>query len=117
MKAGMSWSAITLNGQVEKGIQLMNDPEAVAQMVSAQKSRFTETRWRSCMNLSAEKSRKETGFEQQRNPPGRVAGGISFLYNKAVYKKSIIKFYCHRQQEIKINRQPQAGTEKYRILL
>ena len=25
MKAGMSWSAITLNGQVEKGIQLMND--------------------------------------------------------------------------------------------
>ena len=43
------------------------------------------------MNLSAEKSRKETGFEQQRNPPGRVAGGISFLYNKAVYKKSIIK--------------------------
>lgn len=40
MKAGMSWSAITLNGQVEKGIQLMNDPEAVAQMVSAQKKQI-----------------------------------------------------------------------------
>lgn len=40
MKAGMSWSAITLSGQVEKGIQLMNDPEAVAQMVSAQKKQI-----------------------------------------------------------------------------
>lgn len=39
-KAGMSWSAMTLKGQVEKGIQLMNDPEAVAQMVSAQKKQI-----------------------------------------------------------------------------
>lgn len=40
MKAGMSWSALTLNGQVEKGIQLMNDPEAADEMVRAQKKQI-----------------------------------------------------------------------------
>lgn len=36
-KAGMSWSAMTLKGQVEKGIELMNDREAAREMVQNQK--------------------------------------------------------------------------------
>ena len=32
MRAGMSWSAITLKGQVNKGIRLMNDPAAQKKM-------------------------------------------------------------------------------------
>ena len=32
MRAGMSWSALTLKGQVHKGIRLMNDLEAQKKM-------------------------------------------------------------------------------------
>lgn len=40
MKAGMSWSAMTLKGQVEKGIKLMNDPQAACEMTAAQKKQI-----------------------------------------------------------------------------
>lgn len=36
MRAGMSWSAITLRGQVNKGIRLMNDPNAQRRMLERQ---------------------------------------------------------------------------------
>lgn len=39
-KAGMSWSAMTLKGQVEKGIQLMNDKTAAEDMVKKQKKQI-----------------------------------------------------------------------------
>lgn len=40
MRAGMSWSAITLKGQVNKGIRLMNDPEAQKKMIECQKKQI-----------------------------------------------------------------------------
>ena len=36
MRAGMSWSALTLKGQVSKGIRLMNDLEAQKKMIERQ---------------------------------------------------------------------------------
>ncbi len=36
MRAGMSWSAITVKGQVQKGIRLMNDQEAQKRMIACQ---------------------------------------------------------------------------------
>lgn len=36
MRAGMSWSALTLKGQVSKGIRLMNDVEAQKKMIERQ---------------------------------------------------------------------------------
>ena len=36
MRAGMSWSAATLKGQVSKGIRLMNDLEAQKKMIDRQ---------------------------------------------------------------------------------
>ena len=39
-KAGMSWSAMTLKGQVEKGIQLMNEKTAAEDMVKKQKKQI-----------------------------------------------------------------------------
>ena len=40
MRAGMSWSAITLKGQVNKGIRLMNDSEAQKKMIECQKKQI-----------------------------------------------------------------------------
>lgn len=40
MKAGMSWSAMTLKGQVEKGIELMDDQNAAREMVKKQKKQI-----------------------------------------------------------------------------
>lgn len=40
VKAGMSWSAMTLKGQVEKGVSLMNDREAAWEMVEKQKKQI-----------------------------------------------------------------------------
>lgn len=40
VKAGMSWSAMTLKGQVEKGVTLMNDREAAKGMVEKQKKQI-----------------------------------------------------------------------------
>lgn len=36
MRAGMSWSALTLKGQVSQGIRLMNDPKAQKKMIACQ---------------------------------------------------------------------------------
>ena len=66
----MCWSAMTLSGQVEKGIQLMNDKTAAEDMVKKQKKQ-----------IHGDAVERLCDFIQTkgRNPPGRLAGGISFF--------------------------------------